>query len=107
MLPPTDSKDAQMTFATLGSIAMTGVMLAAPARAQSRQEASMAGRSDVYAPRGAIATSHPLASAAGLAALQSGGNAIDAAVTAAAVLTGVGTFITRLGGDPFSVLWAP
>jgi gamma-glutamyltranspeptidase/glutathione hydrolase len=40
-------------------------------------------RSPVLARNGIIATSQPLASAAGLQALQTGGNAIDAAVTAA------------------------
>src|SRR6266704_305165 len=43
-------------------------------------------RSVVYGRNGMIATSQPLASAAGLRAMQDGGNAIDAAVTAAAVL---------------------
>ena len=38
-------------------------------------------RSAVLARNGAIATSQPLATAAGLRVLQSGGNAIDAAVT--------------------------
>src|SRR5258708_11544690 len=54
-------------------------------------------RSVVMARNGAIATSQPLATAAGLRVLQSGGNAIDAAVTPAAVLA-VGQPTTNVDG---------
>ena len=61
-------------------------------------------RSPVLA-RNVVSTSQPLAAQAGLRMLHKGGNAVDAAIAAAAAMTIVEPVSNGLGSDNFAILW--
>lgn len=63
-------------------------------------------RSSVYGRNGIVATSQPLATAAGLEILAKGGNAADAAVAAGAALNVTEPTSTGIGGDMFALYYS-
>ncbi|TJY42875.1 gamma-glutamyltransferase family protein [Cohnella pontilimi] len=63
-------------------------------------------RMTTYGRKGMVATAQPLAAQAGLEILRRGGNAIDAAIAAAACLTVVEPNSNSLGGDSFALVWS-
>jgi gamma-glutamyltranspeptidase/glutathione hydrolase len=63
------------------------------------------GRPPAVAAQAMVATSQPLATRAGLRALERGGNAADAALAAAAVLAVTEPTGNGIGGDNFAIVW--
>src|ERR1700724_4084857 len=62
-------------------------------------------RSMVISQSGIVASESPLASQAGAAILQRGGNAVDAAIAAHAVMTVVAPMWNGIGGDLFAIVY--
>jgi gamma-glutamyltranspeptidase / glutathione hydrolase len=63
------------------------------------------GRSMVISQYGIVAAEHPIAARAGTAMLESGGNAIDAAVAANAAMGLVAPMMNGIGGDLFAIVY--
>ncbi len=63
-------------------------------------------RSTVVCQNGIVCSGQPLASMAGLDILKSGGNAIDAAICANAMMSVVAPMMCGPGGDLFAIVWS-
>lgn len=93
------------------SLAASLLLAAAPVRPALAQQAPppgplvTTGRSVVTTKLGIVATSQPLASAAGAQILAAGGNAIDAAIAANAMLGVTEPMMGGIGGDLFAIIY--
>lgn len=83
------------------SLLMIGPSLTPDSQADDRRQA----RSTVYSYKGIVASEHPLASQAGIAMLDQGGSAVDAAIAANAVMGVVSPMMCGIGGDLFSIVY--
>src|SRR3989454_2498737 len=74
-------------------------------RPHSRRMTAPTRWPETHATRGLVATPHALASEAGLAVLERGGNAVDAAIAAGAAIAVVYPHMNGVGGDSFWLIY--
>jgi len=90
------------TFTLLAaSLASASSLIVTPLAADDRSQA----RSMVISQYGIVAAEHPIGARAGTAVLESGGNAIDAAVAANAAMGLVAPMMNGIGGDLFAIVY--
>ncbi|NNC99632.1 MAG: gamma-glutamyltransferase [Gammaproteobacteria bacterium] len=95
-----------MIKVSLSTAFIVTVVLGSPALAADRVTgATFALRSPVLATEAMAATSQPLATQAALDIMQQGGNAIDAAIAANALLGLVEPTGNGIGGDLYAIVW--
>src|SRR5215467_3126794 len=88
-------------FLAVTSVTACLVAGAVPSDAQDRTQA----RSLVVAKGGIVASESPLASEAGVRILESGGNAVDAAIATNAMMGVVEPMMNGIGGDLFAIVY--
>jgi gamma-glutamyltranspeptidase len=86
-------------FCLSACLATAAVLMFTPTDRANAQD-----RPEVQGMSAAVVADHPLAAAAGAEVLQRGGNAVDAAVTMAAVLAVVRPHMNGVGGDAFVLI---
>ncbi len=97
-----------MSVKTIHKIAAISVVscLLGSATVRAQGGSQMALRSPAMGDHGAVTAGHPLAAQAGLDVLRSGGNAVDAAVAMAGVLSVVRPHMNGIGGDTFMLVYS-
>ena len=88
-------------FPAAAALAALAALATTAAVAQERSQA----RSMVISQYGVVAAEQPLAARAGTAILEAGGNAVDAAVAANAVMGLVAPMMDGIGGDLFAMVY--
>ena len=108
-LPVPPAKLVRVTSSIRRFVAFTscltvlGAFAGQPARAADLDRSQ--GRSMVVSRSGIVATEQPLASQAGAAILAEGGNAVDAAIAANAMMGVVSPMMNGIGGDLFAIVY--